>query len=395
VRVVPSSKTIVGLGKNVTYKALSAEAGTAHGLSPVVAILDEVGQVKGGRSAFIEAIETSQGAYADALLIAISTQAATDGDLFSKWLDEPDAPDVVKRVYAAPQDAAVDDWAAIEAANPAMGVTPSKQYMEAQMERAKNSPAFENSFRWLHMNQRVTADNPFVSKSVWEGCNATPVIEPGSDVWLGLDLSSVKDLTALVMIAQKDGVWQVVPWFWLPGDGLADRAHEDRVPYDQWHKMGFLEAAPGKTVDLSVVAEKLMEVLTEYNVRRLAFDRWGWSRLEPELLRQGVPEWQLAEIKNEFGQGFRSMSPALMTLEADLINGRVAPGGHPVLAMCAANATVQSDPAGNRKLVKPKERHRRIDGMVALAMAHSVGVSESDALSGTPWDADPTFKLVL
>ncbi len=395
VRIVPSGKKIVGLGRNVEYKALSAEAGTAHGLSPIFAILDEVGQVKGDRSAFIEAIETSQGAYTDALLIAISTQASTDGDLFSKWLDEPANDTVVKHLYAANQEADVDDWGQIEAANPALGITPSIEYMKAQMERAMGSPAFEPSFRWLHMNQRVTADAPFVARSVWESCSAAASIPEGLPVYLGLDLSSVQDLTALVMMAQIDGVWHTEATFWLPADGLDEKAKADRVPYTLWRDQGFLTACPGKTVDLEYVAAHLLEVFERYEVRKLAFDRWGWSRLEPELLRQGMPDWQLEEVKSDFGQGFRSMSPALLGLENDLLNQRIAHGNHPVLNMCAANASVASDPAGNRKLVKPKERHRRIDGMVALAMAHSVAVGEMSSISGTPWDADPNFELVL
>ena len=82
-RIVPSQKMLIGLICNVEYRAISAESGTAHGLSPRLAILDEVGQVRGPHDAFIEAIETAQGAHRDPLLIAISTQAATDGDLFS------------------------------------------------------------------------------------------------------------------------------------------------------------------------------------------------------------------------------------------------------------------------------------------------------------------------
>jgi phage terminase large subunit-like protein len=217
-----------------------------------------------------------------------------------------------------------------------------------------------------------------VSNSVWDACNGDNNIPEGSEVWLGLDLSTVKDLTALVMIAQVDGVWRVKPWFWLPGEGLTERAREDRVPYDVWLKQGFLHAAPGKTVDMSFVAETIIDIMQAYKVRKLAFDRWNWTAMQAELLRQGVPEYELEQIKHEFGQGFKSMSPALRGLEADLLNQRIAHGGHPIMQMCSYNATVQTDPAGNRKLVKPKERHRRIDGMVALTMAHSVGVSEVD-----------------
>jgi phage terminase large subunit-like protein len=88
VRIVPSQKSLIGLPCAVEYKAISAEAGTAHGLSPTLAVLDEVGQVRGPHDPFVEAIETAQGAHHQPLLIAISTQAATDGDLFSLWLDD-------------------------------------------------------------------------------------------------------------------------------------------------------------------------------------------------------------------------------------------------------------------------------------------------------------------
>ena len=80
---------LIGLVCNVEYKAISAESGTAHGYSPSLAILDEVGKVRGPHNAFIEAIETAQGVHDDPILIAISIQAGTDGELFSLALFEP------------------------------------------------------------------------------------------------------------------------------------------------------------------------------------------------------------------------------------------------------------------------------------------------------------------
>src|SRR5690606_40486122 len=107
VKAIPSQKTLIGLPMNVEYQAISADAAGAHGGSPILAILDEVGQVRGPYDAFVEAIETAQGAYdGKALLVAISTQAATDGDLVSIWLDDaqsPGGPRIVAHVYAAPE----------------------------------------------------------------------------------------------------------------------------------------------------------------------------------------------------------------------------------------------------------------------------------------------------
>ena len=119
---------LVGLICNVEFKAISAESGTAHGLSAVLAILDEVGQVRGPHDAFIEAIETAQDAHDNPLLIAISTQAATDADLFSIWLDDAAAAKdrrITAHVYSAPKDCELSDQKAWKIVNPALGINSS------------------------------------------------------------------------------------------------------------------------------------------------------------------------------------------------------------------------------------------------------------------------------
>ncbi len=389
IKVIPSQKTLVGLAMNVEYKAISAEAGTAHGLSPVVAILDEVGQVKGPHDAFVEAIETAQGAYEHPLLIAISTQAATDGDLFSTWLDDAAKaadPHIVSHLYTTPPDCALDDRKAWAAANPALGVFRSEQDLEDFADRAKRLPSSENSFRWLYLNQRIEASSPFVSKSTWKACGDEVKSLKGVPVYCGLDLSAVNDLTALVLAGKVGGVWQIHPTFWLPGDGLADKSRKDRVPYDVWCRGGSLLAAPGKSVDYEYVAKHLRGLFKEYDIRKVAFDRWGFKHLRPWLVEAGFSEGEIESRFEEFGQGMQSMSPALRDLEGELLNKRVAHGNHPVLSMCAANAVVQIDAAGNRKLVKNKSSGR-IDGMVALAMA--MGVAPLQEV------APPKFQMMV
>ena len=395
VRVVPSSKAIIGLALNVEYKALSAEAGTAHGLSPVLAILDEAGQIKGDHDGFVEAIETSQGAYDAPLLIVISTQAATDADLFSTWLDDAkDDEATVCHLYTAPDDCDLMDENAWAAANPALGEFRSLEELRQAAEQAVRMPSKENSFRWLYLNQRIEASSPFISKAVWEDNAGDPGAIEGP-VFAGLDLSEVSDLTAFVAISPVgDRQWGVHPTFWLPGDGLAEKARADRVPYDRWQKSGHLVAAPGPTVDYEYVAEWLKGFCDSRDVRRIAFDRWNFRHLRPWLEKTGFSENELEgdqAIFVEMGQGFQSMSPALRDLESALLRQELLHGGHPVLETCARNAVVQMDASGNRKLTKAKSRGR-IDGMVALAMALSVAVDDRGEAVASPWD-DPSFML--
>ena len=380
VRIVPSGKRLLGLPLNTEFRALAAEGKTAHGLSPVLAILDEVGQVRGPQSDFVDAITTSQGAHEAPLLIAISTQAASDADLLSVWLDDAknsNDPRIVCHLHSAPEGCDLMDESAWRQANPALGLFRSEDDLREQMLQAQRMPSMENTVRNLLLNQRVSTDSPFVSPDVWKSC-AAPALPFDGPVFCGLDLSARTDLTALVIVGQVGDVWQAIPYFWTPDKGLEDRAKRDRAPYDLWHRQGFLRTTPGSTVDYEFVATEMAEILADLDVQAIAYDRWRIDLLRKEFDRIGV---DLPLI--EWGQGFKDMAPALDALEAELLNGRIAHGGHPVLTMCAANATVTKDPTGARKLDKSRATGR-IDGMQALAMAMGAAsrATESNTYSG-------------
>ena len=381
VRIVPSGKRLIGLPLNTEYRALAADAQNSHGLSPVLAILDEAGQVRGPRSDFIDAITTSQGAHENPLLIVISTQAATDADLLSLWIDDALTgadKKTVCHLHAAPKDCELDNTEAWAAANPAMGLFRSLEDVREQAQQAQRLPSAEATFRWLVLNQRVSAVNPFISPDVWKSCGADP--EPfDGPVFAGLDLSARTDLTALVLVGQVEGVWHVRPYFWTPEQGIADRAKRDRVPYDLWAQQGHLKTTPGASVDYEHLATDILEIVGDLDLRAVAFDRWRMDVLKKELDRLGA---DLPLVP--WGQGFQSMSPALDALEAELLNGRMAHGNHPVLTMCAANAVIERDPAGNRKLTKAKSTGR-IDGLQALAMAMGAASTSEEIQT---YDAD-------
>lgn len=369
VRIVPSGKRLLGLPLNTEYKALAADGKTAHGLSPVLAILDEIGQVRGPQSDFIDAITTSQGAHEAPLLIAISTQAANDADLLSQWIDDAlgsGDPRIVCHLYTAQAGCDLMDLEAWKAANPALGTFRSLDDLREQLTQAQRMPSMEATARNLLLNQRISTVSPFISPTVWKSCNSAPGAELDGPVFAGLDLSARTDLTALVIVGQVDGVWHVVPHFWTPEIGLADRARRDRAPYDVWARQGLLHTTPGATVDYEHVAQDMAALLSELDVQAVAYDRWRIELLRKELDKIGA---DLPLV--EWGQGFKDMAPALDALEAELLNGRIAHGGHPVLTMCAANAVVTKDPTGARKLDKAKATGR-IDGLQALAMAMGV-----------------------
>lgn len=362
------------------YRALSAEASTAYGLSPVFTVHDELGQVKGPRSELYEALETASGAHDNPLSVIISTQAPTDADLLSVLIDDAQKgadPKVKLALFSADDAADPFDEATIRQANPAFGDFQDAVQTLAMAEDARRMPSRENEYRNLILNQRVDRNSPFISKAIWSQNGGDVSQDWGqTPVYAGLDLSSTADLTAFVPIANIEGEWQTKPTFWLPGDGLEVKSRADRVPYDQWASEGFLQTSPGRSVEYKFVADRLFDFCQANNVRKIAFDRWGMKYLRPWLLEAGFTDERIDDLFEEFGQGFQSMSPALRDLESVLLNGQLRHANHPVLTMCAANAVVTADPAGGRKLNKAKAAGR-IDGMVALTMAF--GIAPLDA----------------
>jgi phage terminase large subunit-like protein len=385
VRLSPSLSQFVGIRDTAKqlyctelgtlYRALSADASTAYGLSPSLIIHDELGQVKGPRSELYEALETAAGAQANPLSIVISTQAPTDADLLSILIDDALSgadPTIKVVLYTAPVDSDPFDLDTIKAANPHFYLMNKEEVMK-QASDAKRMPSRESSYRNLILNQRVEASNPFITRSVWMDNGAEPHPINGMNVYAGLDLSSVNDLTALVLVSDNGDVHSR---FWLPEEGLVEKSRNDRVPYDIWAKDGHLLTTPGRSIEYEFIAHELRDIFNTCNVKALAFDRYNMKFLRPWLEKAGFSEEELERFV-EFGQGFVSMSPAIRELESKLLQKQLKHGNHPVLTMCAANAITVSDPAGNRKFTKQKASGR-IDGMVALAQAIGVMPQETE-----------------
>lgn len=393
-----STKVLVCPSIGTRYRALSAEAGTAFGASPIFVLHDELGQCQGEKSPLFEALETAQQAHEYPLSIIISTQAPTDNDLLSQLIDDAkkgEDKSAVCHVYSA-EDEIVDEQGqvvetrdpfaeeTIKMANPAFGIFQNKRVLMKMADRARRMPSREASYRNLILNQRVETSSPFVTKRVWD---ANAGEHEGFGVcYGGLDLSDCNDLTAFVLVSTMNGVISVKPTFWLPAKDLAERSRADRVPYDRWAEQGLIQLTDGASIEYKDVAKYLRAQFLEHDIRKIAFDRWNMRHLRPWLIDAGLSEAFVDDRFVDFGQGFVSMSPALRTLEGILLNERCRHQSHPVLNMCAANAVVKSDEAGNRKLDKKRSRGR-IDGMVALAMA--AAVQEEDLKLGRVYDVDP------
>ena len=353
-----------------TYKALSADARTKHGLSAAFVVYDELAQAP-NRNLY-DVLATSTAARAEPLMVVISTQSPDPNHVMSELVEygrnvndgSVDDPTYHATIYAAPMDADAWDEATWYACNPALGDFRSLEEMQVAARQAQRIPARESSFRALYLNQPVDPDERFIAAADWDACKANVDADAlrGRPCWAGLDLSATRDLTALVLyFPHDDGV--VLPFFWCPGDRLDQREDHDRVPYRTWQRRGLIEATPGRAVDKRAVALRLADIAGQYDVQGIAFDRWGMDEINRILDEEGI---DLPLV--EYGQGFKDMAPAVSALETAVLQRQLSHDGNPVLAWNLGNVALDVDPAGNRKMTKNKSRDR-IDGAVALAQA--------------------------
>jgi phage terminase large subunit-like protein len=370
--VVPSQKSIKGITTGVTYRALAKDGAGAQGLSPAVAVLDEAGQIVGPTDAFFDAITTSQGAHDNPLLLVISTQAASDSDLLSIWIDDAQRsndPSTVCHVYEADKDSDLMDENQWYKSNPALGVFRNIEDLRTQLSRAARMPTAEPSARNLLLNQRVSLLTLAVAPSVWKLNGAEPNDELfySYPVHCGLDLSARNDLTACVLsvLDPETGLVHTKPIVFTPLDNIEDRARQDRAPYDTWAKSGHMIALPGRHLDYGMIAEELAKQTKGMTIASVQFDRWRIDDFKPRADEFGFAsesEWI------PVGQGFKDFSLRVDGLDSLLLQGKIRHGMHPLLNLGAANAVVVTDPSGSKKYDKSKSS-QRIDTLVALAMS--------------------------
>ena len=303
VRIQESRRSLSCPDLGTVYRALSADSNVAHGLNPQFCVHDELGRVREPRSALFDAMESGAVALVDPLSIIISTQSASDSDLLSILIDDAlsgQDPKTVIKLYAAPADI-VDPYSeeAVRLANPAFDVFLNREIMLAEGAKARRLPSFEASYKNLTLNMRIESLTgvQFVDGSLWRACCGEPQSFAGLTAFAGLDLSSTSDLTAMVLagLDPTTGIWSVKPIFWLPEEGLSERAGNDRAPYDLWTERGYIELTPGTTVSYEYVAGRLRDIIDDHDVKKIAFDDWNMHNFKPWLTRAGFSDARIAE----------------------------------------------------------------------------------------------------
>ncbi len=373
IKPVLSQKRLIYKPLNSFYQVLSAESYTKHGLNVHGVIFDEL-HAQPNRKLYDVMLHGSGDARRQPLYFLIST-AGTDRNSIC-WEVHQKAKDILDgrkkdstfypTIYGLDEG---DDWKDEKnwyKANPSLGTTIQVDRLRASFNQALDNPEEENLFRQLRLNEWVKQSTRWMPMEKWDLCNTAVDMEAlkGRECYAGLDLSSSTDLTAFALVfppITEDEPYHVMPYFWLPEETLMTRVMRDHVMYDVWEQQGYIQTTEGNVVHYGYIEHFIEELGKEYEIKEIAYDRWGAVQMSQNLDAMGftvVP----------FGQGFRDMSPPTKELFKLTLEKRIAHGGHPVLRWMMDNVYVKTDPAGNLKMDKEKSTEK-IDGAVALVMA--------------------------
>lgn len=373
VKILASQKRLIYEPTNSFYQVLSAEAYSKHGFNVHGVVFDEL-HSQPNRKLYDVLTKGSGDARMQPLFFLITT-AGTDThsicyEVHQKAQDIIDGrkidPTFYPVIYGADD---TEDWTSPKVwkkCNPSLGETIGIDKVKTACESAKQNPGEENSFRQLRLNQWVKQAVRWMPMDKWDKC-AFAVNEEqleGRVCYGGLDLSSTTDITAFVLVfppVDEEDKYIILPYFWIPEDTLDLRVKRDHVPYDVWERQWYLQTTEGNVVHYGYIEKFIEKLGKKFNIREIAFDRWGAVQMVQNLEGMGftvVP----------FGQGFKNMSPPTKELMKLTLEQRIAHGGHPVLRWNMDNIFIRTDPAGNIKADKEKSTEK-IDGAIATIMA--------------------------
>ena len=308
-----------------------------------------------------ESVWTEERADAVAILEGRATDDATFAVIYT--LDEGDDP---------------FDEAVWPKANPNLGVSVKLDFLRERAAKAQRSPGAMAAYLRYHMNVPTAVSTRAIDIDEWDQCAADPVVPEGAHVDGGLDLASVRDLTALVLVHRdEDGFLNVLCRFWCPEAGIEQRSRIDGVPYADWVRDGFLVATPGNVTDYDHVKAEALAIGSTYEVGEIGYDRWNATQLVTDLVADGANMVAISQTHAGLSAGWRE-------LEKAILEHKLRHGGHPILRWMAGNVEVETDAAGNQKPSKSRSTER-IDGIVALDMAIGRLIVHADEADVEPW----------
>jgi phage terminase large subunit-like protein len=397
----PRHKTLTHSPTTSELRPLGSDSDTLDGLRPEVVVLDELHAWKD--RGLWDVMNSAFGAAHSPLMLQITTEGADPCGLLKEQDDRVRAilEAVERGTYTGEkadegiymgclwQPDKTDKWDAVTTwhkANPSLGTVKDMSEMLALLPGARASPGARRDFLVKQLNVRPeSGPTRWLDPIRWARCHTGAPLAVGVGwqrlrglrFWCGLDLASVGDLSAFCALAEdpsRPGVLLCAWRFWLPAEGLADRAAADGQPYDLWASEGWLDLSPGEVVNVNTIESDIVAQIAALDgeLVSFAYDP-GWEQGAAQRLQDqhNLPMLQCP-------QRYNTMSAPLASIERAVIAARLDHGAHPIAERHAHAATVMRGKLNGMLLAKGQSKGR-IDGMAALAMAEAARLASLSA----------------
>ncbi len=365
-----AARSIYQASTGSSFKPVIAK--TKDGGLPWIAIADELHQAV--NEVQLAAFRTGMGKRrgSDPLLLIISTAGTNvagvcrQEQLYFESVLAKTVTDDSKfaLIYTIDKD---DDWKDFRVwrkANPNYGVSVDEAHLKREYDKALQSPSAQAMALTKYLNVWVNTAAGWLNQRDWsKAADADTVIPPDALAWIGVDLSTKTDITAVSLVAiLPDGRRAILPLTFLP-TGAIERSQNGKA-YAEWIARGHLTATEGEASDHGHVEDAIRGLLKTYNVQGVLFDPYQSASMSQRLAADGVNVIEFAQVAANYG-------PAMTDFEADLMNGKIVHPDNAVLNWMAQNVSVRQRGV-LRSIGKPTgQDHLKIDGIAAALMAYA------------------------
>lgn len=359
------------------YKAISADAHTKHGFNAHGIIFDEL-HTQPNRELY-DVLTTSVGSRRQPVTLLLTTAGYDKNSIcweiheYARKVKEGIIKDesFLPVLYTVDRKAdifAPETW---KAANPGFGSIVKADYIEQQVNRIKNEPSFEATFRRLHLNQWTDAEDTWISDLDWMACNKGPINKKNRKCYAGLDLASTRDISAFVLlwIDENENI-DIEAYMWIPEDTAKARSMSADVNYLEWVRQGYLYTTPGNVTDYNQIKNKILELYEKHPFDAFGFDSWNSSQLINDLVLEGIP----LKTFDKVSMGMGTISEPTKKLEVYTLNKQINHAGNPILRWMMSNVTIMHGNNDAIRIDKNKSKEK-IDGIMAIIIALSSYIS--------------------
>ena len=264
-------------------------------------------------------------------------------------------------IYCLDED---DEW--MEEKNwvkcsPNLNVTVTSKYIREQVQSAINNPSEEVGVKTKTLNlwcdsSKVWLPETYIikaSKNVeWNTLKDQPC-------YVGVDLASTSDLTAVSYLVVKDGLYYFKTDYYLPESALKEKP--DRELYKYWKQIGLLKITEGNVTDYDYITNDLMKYSDIVNIQKVGYDKYNSTQWAITATDLGLPLEEYPQTLGNFNKPTREM-------ERLLLSGKAVVDNNEITRWCFKNVTLKSDYNGN---VKPNKsiNAKKIDGAISMIQA--------------------------